>query len=191
MKLIYVLLSVSLALTGLTSGCAPVLVGAGVGASVIVAEDRRSSATMLEDKTIEIKATRRINEQLGDQSKIKVASFNRFVLLVGQVSSEEIKERASLLTLAVPTVRNVENKTTVSGRNSLVSKTNDNLLSIKVRANLIKNKDINANHIKVTADSGTIYLMGLVTKKEGDVSANVTAGTSGVQKVVKVFEYID
>ncbi|MEX0958287.1 MAG: BON domain-containing protein [Burkholderiales bacterium] len=172
-------------------GCVPLIVGAGVGAGIMVAEDRRSSGTMLEDQTIEIKASNRIKEQFGDQVRVNVTSFNRHVLLTGSVPSEQIKGEAELLVLEVPNVRNVQNELAIAGGSSLVSRSNDGLLSSRVKSRLVQSKDVSANHVKVTTDNGVVYLMGLVTRAEAEEAAQVAATTGGVQRVVKVFEYLD
>ncbi|HZP94026.1 MAG TPA: BON domain-containing protein [Burkholderiales bacterium] len=172
-------------------GCAPLLIGAGVGAGAMVAEDRRSSGTILEDQTIELKASNRINERFEDKVRVSVTSFNRFVLLTGQVPDEQTKKDVEAITLEVPNVRNVQNELVVSGASSFVSRSNDSLLTSRVKARLVQNKNVSAVNIKVVTESGTVYLMGLVTRAEAEEAAQTAATTGGVQRVVKVFEYLD
>jgi len=172
-------------------GCAPLLIGAGVGAGVMMADDRRTSATMLEDQTIEIKAANRIRERFGDEARVGVTSFNRYVLLTGQVPTEEMKTEVGMLTLEVPNVRNIQNEVSVAGATSFVSRSNDGLLSTRVKGRLVQNKNVGANHVKVVTESGTVYLMGLVTRAEAEEAAQTAATTGGVERVVKVFEYLD
>jgi osmotically-inducible protein OsmY len=172
-------------------GCAPLLIGAGVGAGVMMADDRRTSATMLEDQTIEIKAGNLIRERFGDEARVGVTSFNRYVLLTGQVPTEEMKTEVGMLTLEVPNVRNIQNEVTVAGATSFMSRSNDGLLSTRVKGRLVQNKNVGANHVKVVTESGTVYLMGLVTRAESDEAAQTAATTGGVERVVKVFEYLD
>lgn len=191
MRTAQTLLYVSLLLVPAIQGCAPVLVGAGVGAGVMVAEDRRTSATILEDQTIEIKASNRIKERFGDKVRVSVTSFNRFVLLTGQVPSEEIKNQIGSTVLEVPNVRNIQNELEISGESSLISRSNDGLLTSRVKARLVENDKVSANHVKVVTENGTVYLMGLVTRAEAEAAAQVAATTGGVQRVVKVFEYLD
>ena len=191
MRTAHLLLSLSLVALPVLQGCVPLLVGAGVGTGVMVAEDRRTGATTLEDQTIEIKASNRIKEQFGDQIRISVTSYNRFLLLVGQVPSEQIKGEVEALVLEVPNVRNVQNELAISGSSSLMSRSNDGLLTSRVKARLVQNDKVSANHIKVLTESGTVYLMGLVTRAEAEAAAAVSATTGGVQRVVKVFEYLD
>ncbi len=172
-------------------GCVPLIIGAGVGAGVMVADDRRTSATMLEDQTIEIKAANLVKERFGDDAQIGVTSFNRYVLLTGNAPSEEVKTDVGLLVLEVPNVRNIQNELEVSGSGSLMSRGNDGLLSTRVKGRLVQNKEVGANHVKVVTESGTVYLMGLVTRAEAEEAAQTAATTGGVEKVVKVFEYLD
>jgi osmotically-inducible protein OsmY len=172
-------------------GCAPLLIGAGVGAGVVMADDRRTSATMLEDQTIEIKAANRIQERFGNEVRVSVTSFNRYVLLTGQVPSEEVKTEAGLLVLEVANVRNIQNELAVAGASSLMSRSNDGLLSTRVKGRLVQNKNVGANHVKVVTESGSVYLMGLVTRAEAEEAAQTAATTGGVERVVKVFEYLD
>ncbi|HUF19553.1 MAG TPA: BON domain-containing protein [Burkholderiales bacterium] len=172
-------------------GCVPLLIGAGVGAGMLVADDRRSSGTMLEDQTIEIKASNRIKEQFGDQVRVNVTSFNRHVLVAGTVPSEQVKGEVEMVVLEVPNVRNVQNELAIAGGSSLMSRSNDGLLTSRVKSRLVQSKDVSANHIKVTTDGGVVYLMGLVTRAEAEDASQVAATTGGVQRVVKVFEYLD
>ena len=171
--------------------CVPLLIGAGVGAGVMMSDDRRSSATMLEDQTIEIKAKNRLSEKHGNDHTISITSFNRVVLLTGQTPSEEMKQDAPILVLEVPNVRNVQNEITISGTSSVTSRASDTLLTSRVKGRLAQNKDVGANHVKIVTENGTIYLMGLVSRAEAESAAQTAATTGGAQRVVKVFEYLD
>jgi osmotically-inducible protein OsmY len=146
---------------------------------------------VLEDQTIEVKANNRITEKYKDESNISVTSFNRFVLLTGQASSEEVKQDVSVLVLEVPNVRNVQNELVVGGVSSTTSRASDALLTSRVKGRLSQNKDVGASHVKVVSENGSVFLMGLVTRAESDSAAKTAATTSGVQRVVKVFEYLD
>ena len=191
MKLPIRLLVLLIALSPLLQSCIPLLVGAGVGAGVMMAEDRRTSATLLEDQTIEIKARNRITEKYGEQANVSVTSFNRFVMLTGQASTEEIRQDLSVLVLEVPNVRNIQNEIVVGGASSATSRASDALLTSRVKGRLAQNKEVSANNIKVVSENGTVFLMGLVTRAEADLAAQTAATTSGAQRVVKVFEYLD
>lgn len=186
----HLLLALSLFALPALQGCLPLLVGAGVGTGVMVADDRRTSATILEDQTIEIKASNRIKERFEDL-RVGVTSYNRFVLLVGQVPSEAVKSEVEGLVLEVPNVRNVQNELSISGSSSLMSRSNDGLLTSRVKGRLVQNDNVSANHVKVVTESGSVYLMGMVTRAEAEAATTVAATTGGVQRVVKVFEYLD
>jgi osmotically-inducible protein OsmY len=171
--------------------CVPVIVGAGVGAGVMVAEDRRSTGTILEDETVESKAKNRIGEKYGERVNIGVTSFNRYVLLTGQAPTDEIKQDVTVLVLEVPNVRNVQNEIIVSGISSTTSHASDALLTSRVKGRLSQNKEVGISHVKVVSENGTVFLMGLVTRAEAEAASQTAATTSGAQRVVKVFEYLD
>ena len=185
------LVVVLVALVPILQSCIPLLVGAGVGVGVMMAEDRHTGGTVLEDQTIEIRARNRITEKHGEQVNISVISFNRFVLLTGQAPTNEIKQDVSVLVLEVPNVRNVQNEIVVAGISSRTSRASDALLTSRVKGRLAQNKDVGATHIKVVSENGTVFLMGLVTRAEAESASQTAATTSGAQRVVKVFEYLD
>jgi osmotically-inducible protein OsmY len=179
------------ALVPFLQSCVPLVVGAGVGAGIMIADDRRTSGTMLEDQTIENKAANRITEKYGEKVHINVISFNRLVLLTGEAPTDEIKQDVSVLVLEVPNVRNVQNDIVVGGLSSKTSRASDALLTSQVKGRLTQNKDVSAAHIKVVSEGGTVFLMGLVTRAEAETASQTAATTSGAQRVVKVFEYLD
>ena len=185
------LIAVILALSPFLQSCLPLLVGAGVGAGVMMADDRRTSATVLEDQTIEIKIRNRMKEKYEDQLHVSITSFNRFVLLTGEAPTEEIKQDLTIVALEVQNVRNVQNEVIVAGKSSLTSRSSDALLTSRIKGRLTQNKDVSANHVKVVTENGTAFLMGLVTRAEAESAAQTAATTSGAQRVVKAFEYID
>ncbi|HVY05140.1 MAG TPA: BON domain-containing protein [Burkholderiales bacterium] len=185
------LVALIVCLVPLLQSCVPLLIGAGVGAGVAVADDRRTSGTLLEDQTIEIKARNRITEKYNDQVNVSVTSYNRFILLSGQAPTEEIKLDIAVLVLEVPSVRNIQNEIVVGGISSTTSRASDSLLTSRVKGRLTQDKNVGANHVKVVSEAGTVFLMGLVTHPEAEAAAQTAATTSGAQRVVKVFEYID
>ena len=185
------LVALLVALAPALQSCIPLMVGAGVGAGVMVAEDRRTSGTVLEDQTIEIKAANRISEKYGEQVNISVTSFNRFVLLTGQAPTDAIKQDVSVLVLEVPNVRNVQNEIAIGGNSSTTSHASDALLTTRVKGRLAQNKEVGASHVKVVTENGAVFLMGLVTHAEAESASQTAATTSGAQRVVKVFEYLD
>jgi osmotically-inducible protein OsmY len=185
------LLALLVCLVPLLQSCIPLLIGAGVGAGVAVADDRRTSATQLEDQTIEVKANKRISEKYNDQPHVSVISYNRFVLLTGQAPTEEMKKDIAVIVLEVPGVRNIQNEIVVGGTSSMTSRASDTLLTSRVKGRLAQNKDVGASHVKVVSESGAVFLMGLVTRVEAEAAALTASTTSGAQRVVKVFEYLD
>jgi osmotically-inducible protein OsmY len=191
MKINIRMLALLVCLVPLLQSCIPLLIGAGVGAGVAVADDRRTSATQLEDQTIEVKANKRIAEKYNDQPHVSVISYNRFVLLTGQAPTEEMKKDIAVIVLEVPGVRNIQNEIVVGGTSSMTSRASDTLLTSRVKGRLAQNKDVGASHVKVVSESGAVFLMGLVTRVEAEAAALTASTTSGAQRVVKVFEYLD
>lgn len=191
MKSTFRLVALLVALAPFLQSCIPLLIGAGVGAGVMMAEDRRTSATVLEDQTIEIRARNRITEKYAEQVNISVTSFNRFVMLSGQAPTEEIRQDVAVLVLEVPNVRNVQNEIVVGGISSATSRASDALLTSRVKGRLAQNKDVGASHVKVVSENATVFLLGLVTRAEGESASQTAATTGGAQRVVKVFEYLD
>ena len=191
MKLPIRLIAVILALSPFLQSCAPLLIGAGVGAGIMIADDRRTSATVLEDQTIELRIKNRIKEKYEDQLHVSITCFNRFVLLTGEAPTEEIKQDLTIVALEVQNVRNVQNEVVVAGNASFTSRSSDALLTSRIKGRLTQNKDISTNHVKVVTENGTAFLMGLVTRAEAESAAQTAATTSGAQRVIKVFEYID
>lgn len=184
-------IAVILVLSPLLQACPPLIIGAGVGAGLMIADDRRTSATLLEDQTIELKIKDRIKEKYDDQLHVSITSFNRFVLLTGEAPTDEIKQDLTIVALEVQNVRNVQNEVIVAGNSSFTSRSSDALLTSRIKGRLTQNKDISTNHVKVVTENGTAFLMGLVTRVEAESAAQTAATTSGAQRVIKVFEYID
>jgi osmotically-inducible protein OsmY len=173
------------------AGCVPVLLAGGATAGYMFAEDRRTSGVYVEDQGIEFKASTRIRERYGDQVHINATSFNRVVLLTGEVPSEEVKTAATEIAKGIENVRGVQNETVIAGASAMSSRANDAYTTSKVKSRLVGTKDLSATHIKVVTENNIVYLMGLVTHREADMASEITRGTSGVLKVVRVFEYVD
>lgn len=170
-------------------GCIPVIVG-GTGAAVAMATDRRSSGAYVEDESIEWKASKRINEHLGDKVHANTTSFNRKLLLTGEAFNEASREEAGRIAAAVENVKEVVNELRVAPTSSISARGNDSYISSKVKARFVDQKDFRIQQVKVTTEAGTVFLMGLVTEKEGNAATEVARTTNGVQKVVRVFEHI-
>lgn len=191
MKSLIRLIAVLIAVLPFLQACIPLIVGAGVGAGVMMAEDRRSNATILEDQTIEVKAKNRFEETYQDKLHATVTSYNRYVLITGQAPTEEIRQDLTTIVLEVENVRNVQNEAIVAGKASFTSRSSDAFTTSSVKGRLARNKEIAANNVKVITENGAVFLMGLVTRMEAESAAQTAATTSGVQRVVKVFEYTD
>lgn len=165
------------------------LAAVGAGTAVLVAEDRRTVGAITEDQEIELKARGRISEQVKEAVHISVTSYNRTVLLTGQAPSEEIKKRVETMVADMSNVRAIENDIQIAAPSSLTSRANDSYLTSKVKARMLDSQ-FQVNHVKVVTENNVVYLLGLVTRKEGEAAAEIARTTDGVQKVVKVFEYV-
>lgn len=171
------------------SACAPLLVGGAV-AGTIAATDRRTFGAQTEDKSIVVKAELKLPNVAGKSSHVNVNSFNRRVLLSGEVPDDETKAKVEREIRAIEGVVNVTNELEVGFSSSYTSRSNDALITSKVKLSLADAKDISANTFKVVTEKGAVFLMGRVTQREGAQAADIARGVSGVTKVVKVFEYI-
>ena len=190
MKLIdrHLLGALSLTIAAL-SGCAPLVIGAVAAGTAIVATDRRSTGTQLDDKTIQVRVANELKDALrGNDIHINVNSFERRVLLTGEVNSEELKARAGLVASGSKEVRIVNNELVVAKPSTFSERTEDNTLGARVRAAFVNTREIAFNSIDIVTDRRTIYLMGAVTQKEADVAAHVASRVPGVKQVVKLFD---
>ncbi len=165
------------------------LVAAGAGTAVLVSEDRRTVGAITEDQEIEFKARARITEALKDRAHISVTSYNRTVLLSGEAPTEEIKSQVEAIVADMSNVKAIENDIQIAAPSSLTSRANDSYITSKVKARMLDAR-FQANHVKVVTENNVVYLLGLVTRKEGEDAAEIARTTEGVQKVVKVFEYV-
>ena len=180
------------ALTPHLHGCFPV-VAAGAGAAVLAAEDRRTTGIYLEDQNIELKASKALGEKYGKDDRVhaSVISFNRYVLLSGQVPDEAVKKDIGVLALGIENVRNVQNELVVGPATSFSQRATDGYVTSKVKTKFVSEAKFQANYVKVVTDNNTVFLMGLVTHKEADDSTDIARSTGGVTKVVRVFEFTD
>lgn len=171
------------------SGCFPV-VAAGASAGVLLAADRRTSGTYVEDEGIEWKVQNRARERFGDRAHVNAVSFNRVVLLAGEVPDEASREELTRIAQGVPNVRNVVNELRIAANSAMGTRANDAALTSKVKARFVDQATFGVQHIKVYTEAGTVFLMGLVTRREADAATDLARTTSGVVKVVRVFEYL-
>lgn len=171
------------------SACFPLLVGGAVGGA-LVATDRRTSGSVVEDEGIEQRAASRLRENLGDRVHVNVTSYNRQVLLTGEVPTIQDKQLVEQIVSRVDNVRNIVNELGVMGNASLTQRTSDSLVTGRVKAALVDAKDLFANAFKIVTERGTTYVMGRVTEREAKRATEVISSTSGVQRVVRILEII-
>lgn len=173
----------------LMSGCAPLLLGGAVVGTGLVATDRRTAGIQIEDESIELRAGSRIRE-LATLGRVNVTSYNRMVLLTGEVPGEPERVAVEQAVAKVENVRSVVNEVVVAPNSAFSSRSADSVLAAKVKATLVDAKDVQANAFKVVSERRVVYLMGRVTEREGNRGAELASQVSGVEKVVKVFETI-
>jgi osmotically-inducible protein OsmY len=171
------------------AGCAAVVVGGAVGTAMVVS-DRRTAGTQLEDQNIELKAVTRMREAVGERGHVNVTSYNRVVLLSGEAQSDADRSAIEQAVARIEGVRSTVNDLAVMGATSMTARSNDTILTSKVKASFIDAKDLQAGPIKVLTERGVVYLMGRVTEREANRSTDLARGVSGVQKVVKLFEIL-
>ena len=169
-------------------GCFPLAV-TGVGAAAVMVTDRRTTGTYIEDEGIEWKVIGKVRERFSS-AHITATSFNRRVLLTGEAPNEEAKQRIEEAVRTIENVRDVTNELQVAGASSIASRGNDVLISSNVKARMVNNGKFSPLHVKVVTEAGVVYLMGLVSPQEGDTAVEIARTTSGVSRVVKVFEYV-
>lgn len=178
------------ALLGGLGGCAPLIVGGAAVGGAMVATDRRTSGTQLEDQGIELKASNRIRSLLGDKAHVNVTSYDRQVLLTGEVFNEADKAAIDQTVAKVENVRNVVNELVIGWPSSTSDRSRDVLLLTKVKATLIDAKDLSANAFTVVVERSVVYLMGKVTEAEATRATELVRTISGVQKVVRVLDIV-
>lgn len=172
------------------SGCAPLIIGGAALGGALVATDRRTSGTQIEDQGIELKASNRIKELMGDKAHVNVTSYDRQVLLTGEVFNEADKATIEQAVAKVENVRNVVNDLYIGWPSSTSDRSRDLLLASKVKATLVDAKDLSANAFTVVTERSVVYLMGKVTDAEASRAIELIRTISGVQKVVRLLEII-
>lgn len=170
--------------------CAEAVIVGGVAAGVLMAADRRQTEVMFSDQRIEFNAGSRINDALKGEGHINVTSYNYTVLLTGEVPTAQAKADAEKAALEVQNVKTVVNELQIAGTSSTASRSNDAYITSKVKSNFLGNEKFKPTDIKVVTEAGVVYLLGLVTRDEADAATEIARGTGGVQKVVRVFEYV-
>ena len=176
--------------SGTLTACLPLLVGGAAVGSTLVVSDRRTSGAQLEDEGIELRSNSRIRSNVGDRVNVNVNSYNRQVLLSGEVPSAQDKVLVEQIVSKVENVTAVVNELAVMGNSNLTQRSSDALVTGRVKAALIDARDLFANSFRVNTERGTVYMMGRVTQREADRGTAVARATPGAQKVVRIFEII-
>lgn len=171
------------------AGCAPLVVG-GAMVGGMVATDRRTSGAQLDDEGIELRSANRLRDALGDRGHLNVTSYNRKVLVTGEVPSDADRQLVERTVSGVDNVRAIVNEVAIMGNSTLTQRSSDTLVTGRVKAAMVDAQDIFANAFKVVTERGTVYLMGRVTQREADRATEITRGVTGVQRVVRVLEVI-
>jgi len=176
-------------LVAILSGCVAAVVG-GAGTAAVLSEDRRTVGTVTEDQGIEFKAESRIRDKYKD-AHINLTSYSRMVLITGEVPDAAAKADVEKIVRAVENVRGVYNEIAIGSKSALSARANDSYVTSKVKARFLDQQKFNPIHVKVVTESSTVYLLGLVKRKEADDATGIARTTSGVRKVVRLFEYLD
>ena len=170
------------------TGCVPAVIATGATVGVMSAQDRRSTGVQTDDEGIEWKAAQSVPERYAAASHLNFTSFNQRLLITGEVPSEEARAAIGEQAAKVVGVKDVINETAIAPASSLSARSNDSYITSKVKARLVDEKNISANHIKVVTENGIVYLMGIVTEREAKVAVAVARTTEGVRKVVNVMQ---
>lgn len=182
--LLIILLAASL------QGCFPV-VAAGAGAGILMGQDRRTTGAYVEDEAIEAKSVDRIGKQFRNTVHVNVTSYNRNALITGEVPDEATKAQVERIVANIQNINKIYNELVVASQSSLTSRSNDALITSNVKLRFVGDKSFSANSIKVITENGTVYLMGIVNRTEAHTAGAIASGSSGVSRVVELFEYVD
>lgn len=174
----------------LLSACAPLLVGGAMVGGTLVFMDRRTTGAQVDDQGIELKAANRVKETVGDRAHVNVTSYNRTVLITGEAPTDADRSAIEQAVQRVENVRSIVNELGVTSPSSISARSNDAIITSKVKATLVDARDLQANAFKVVTERSVVYLMGRVTEREATRASDLTRGITGVEKVVRVFEVI-
>ena len=189
-KLLLTTLAASLMAISLAGCVAPLLMGGAFAGGILAVTDRRTSGAQVEDQGIELRAMSRLSDALGERVHINVTSYNRQVLMTGEVPNEKDKATAEQIIAKVDNVKSVVNELGVLANTSLSARSSDIIVTARVKAALLDEKEVHGNAFKIVTERGVVYMMGRVTKREADYATTVVRGQSGVQRVVRVLEII-
>ena len=179
------------ALVTMTSGCAPLIIGGAATAAVAMSEDRRSSGVFVDDENNENRALLKVKSRYGSQVHVNITSYNRQVLITGEAASEDIKRGVEEEVSSVPGIKRIFNEMAVGPQAGVIGVSNDTRLTTVVKTRFLEANRFQANHVKVVTEANVVYLMGIVKRAEADAAAQLASTTSGVARVVRLFEYLD
>ncbi len=182
-------LTLSACLGAALSACAPVMVG-GFAMTTLMATDRRTTGTQVEDEGIELRGANRIRDNLGERGHVNITSYNRQVLLSGEVPTAQDRQLVEQVVAKVDNVRAIVNELVVAENTSLTQRSSDALITGKVKASLVDAKDLFATAFKIVTERSTVYIMGRVTQREANRAADIARGVDGVKKVVRMVDVI-
>ena len=174
---------------GTLTACFPLAVGGAVVGGMVAA-DRRTAGSVLEDEGIELRSASRIREAIGDRGHINVTSYHRQVLLTGEVASAQDKQLAEQIVAGVDNVRNIVNELAILGNSTLQQRSSDSVVTGRVIGGLLDANDLSTKAFKITTERGVTYVMGRVTAREAKRATEIISGTTGVQRVVRILETI-
>jgi osmotically-inducible protein OsmY len=185
--------AIVIACTMLLGGCTAAVVGTAAIVAIDIAHDRRTAGNYIDDNTVELTLRQRFlkDPQIRANTHVSVTSMNGVVLLTGEVPNEQLRELVLSQTRDLSDVRQVLDEMRIAGKSTVGSRMNDTWITSKVKSQLVSKISVEANRTKVVTEYGNVYLMGLVTREEGDIAAQTARNVAGVSRVVKVFEYIE
>lgn len=172
------------------AGCAPLLIGGAIVGGSLAVTDRRTSGAQIDDEAIELKGGQRVGDLMSQSGRVSLTSYNRVVLITGAVPTEAEKALIGRTVAGLDSVRSVANELVIGEPTTFPARSNDALITGKVKASLLDAKDIQATVYKVVTERNVVYLMGRVTERESDRASHIARGVSGVRKVVRVFEIV-
>jgi osmotically-inducible protein OsmY len=179
--------ALAIALVPVLNGCVAAAIGGAAAGGYLVGEDRRTTPVMTDDQAIELRASNRITEKFPN-AHVNSTSYNKLVLLTGEVPNPAAKEEIERIVRAIDGVRGTYNELTVGPASALSARANDSYVTSKVKTRFLDGRRFNPIHVKVTTEAGTVYLMGLVKKQEADDATELARTTTGVSRVVRLFE---
>lgn len=190
MKLVSTVAAAALVAAALPA-CAPLVIGTIAAGTAIVATDRRTTGAQVDDTSIQLRVTNELRAAFKDNKEVNISvnSFERKVLLTGEVPTEQLRAQAGDIAARSQNVRAVVNELAVRAPSTVGNRTNDTAIGTRVRAQFVNTREIPFNSVSIVTERGIVYLLGFVTEKEGEVAAHVASRVSGVQQVVKVFDY--